>query len=379
MFSCSPGDVAFEEPDLQRGVFLHYTTLGLDGQADTDGNGAVDVEELSAFAKKNVFLHIGRKYRKEQTVEVVNYTRGSVAVVDLGRTRFPDRLPTQPPDRLSNSLWMTLKLIPAGEFLMCSPDSDPDVQDDEKPQHRVRFTKAFYLGSTEVTVGQFRRFVESAGYRTEAERDGKGGYGFGEASGQFTQDPKSTRQSPGIAQTDEHPVTIVSWNDAAAFCEKLGRQEGQTHRLPTEAKWEYACRARTTTRYASGDDPGSLAEVGNITDGTASYPDWLGAIEAWDRFVTTAPVGRFRANGFGLHDMNGNVWEWCSDWYEGRYHGQSPGAVPPGPLKAADRVSRGGSWRSDPRFARSAYRGGYSPTYRIGLLGFRVARVQSEK
>ena len=129
----------------------------------------------------------------------------------------------------------------------------------------------------------------------------------------------------------------VSWNDAIAFCNELSeleglkpyyqsgagcRRDGDGYRLPTEAEWEYACRAGTTTRYQSGDDPETLAAVGNIADGTAKakYPLWTWAIAAQDGYVYTAPVGRFRPNAFGLYDMHGNVWEWCWDWYEADYY-----------------------------------------------------------
>ena len=110
----------------------------------------------------------------------------------------------------------------------------------------------------------------------------------------------------------------VSWNDAAAFAEWLGKNEGKTYRLPTEAEWEYACRAGTTTRYSCGDDPEGLAEVGNVADATAreKHPDRKDTIAARDGFAYTAPIGRYRPNAFGLHDMHGNVWEWCWDAYD---------------------------------------------------------------
>ena len=155
----------------------------------------------------------------------------------------------------------------------------------------------------------------------------------------------------------------VSWNDAIAYCKLLSDREGlklyDGYRLPTEAEWEYACRAGTTSRYESGDDPETLALVGNIADGTfkAEYPNWKSpTIAARDGFINTAPVGRFRPNAFNLYDMHGNVWEWCQDGYDKNYYGQSPGADPAGPLGASDRVIRGGSWIGHPQDARSAYR-----------------------
>jgi formylglycine-generating enzyme required for sulfatase activity len=275
-----------------------------------------------------------------------------------------------------------LKRIPGGEFLMGSPETDQEARPDEKPQHRVRINP-FFLGVTEVTRGQFRLFVDQTGYRTEAEKDGKGGTGWNEESRGFVQHPRFTWLNPGFEQDDEHPVVNVSWNDAVEFCKWLSRVEGQTFRLPTEAEWEYACRAGTTTRFTSGDDPETLAAVANVVDASAreKYPHWTWAIAGRDGYVYTAPVARFRANGFGLYDMHGNVWEWCSDGYAADYYEHSPVDDPPGPSGIAHRVIRGGSFGRDPRHARSAYR--LSPhrlaVFRSMDLGFRVARVQSPR
>jgi len=288
---------------------------------------------------------------------------------------------TVPPKEITNKIGMRLVLIPAGEFMMGSPDSDKDALPNEKPQHRVRITRPFYLGKYEVTVGQFRRFVEANSYRTEAERDGKGGYGWDMKSGNFGQDARQNWRSPGFSQTEEHPVVNVSWNDAVAFCEWLRREDRQTYRLPTEAEWEYACRAGTTTRYWSGDDDEMLAAVGNVADGTvkAKFPRWQ-TISGSDGFVYTAPVGKFRANAFGLHDMHGNVWEWCEDWYADNYYKESPVDDPRGPSEPSQttgRLARGGSWIDRPRIVRSANRGGDRPDFRDHILGFRVVLVPS--
>ncbi len=145
-----------------------------------------------------------------------------------GPTRPEPVKPPEPPKEVVNSIGMKLKLIPAGEFLMGSPESDKDASGDEKPQHRVRITQPFYLGIHQVTRGQFERFVEATRYQTEAEKDGKGGYGWDASSNKWVQDPKFTWRSPGFDQTDDHPVVNVSWNDALAFCDWLSRQEGQT-------------------------------------------------------------------------------------------------------------------------------------------------------
>jgi formylglycine-generating enzyme required for sulfatase activity len=289
---------------------------------------------------------------------------------------------------------MKLVLIPAGAFLMGSPDSDKDASDAEKPQHRAQITRPFYLGATEVTVGQFRRFVEQTGYRTDGERDGNGGYGWNEATQKFELAPKYTWRNPGFAQTDDHPVVNVSWNDAVALSGWLngrdglkpfdhvhaqGPWDGAGYRLPTEAEWEYACRAGTTTRYQSGDDPETVATVGNVADGTAraKYRTWT-TIAAQDGYVYTAPVGQFRANAFGLYDMEGNVWEWCWDWYHDDYYKKSPGADPLSSLPATWRVFRGASFHPHPQ-GGSAFRYGWWQAHRSFNVGFRLARSQSPR
>jgi formylglycine-generating enzyme required for sulfatase activity len=273
-----------------------------------------------------------------------------------------------------------LKLIPAGQFLMGSSPGDKDAEDDEKPWHWVRITQPFYLGVTEVTRGQFRRFVDDAGYQTEAEKDGKGGWGWSEETKKFEQNPRYAWQNPGFEQTDEHPVVNVSWNDAQAFIAWLSRKEGLSYRLPTEAEWEYACRAGTKTQYFFGDDPEGLAAVGNVADGMAKekYPDWTRAIAARDGYIYTAPVGRFRPNPWGLFDTHGNVEEWCADWYDRGYYKQSPVDDPPGrPDGTLLRVRRGGCWNDNHRGVRAASRLGYIAGDRSIDLGFRLARSQS--
>ncbi|MBM4094446.1 MAG: formylglycine-generating enzyme family protein, partial [Planctomycetes bacterium] len=223
-------------------------------------------------------------------------------------------------------------------------------------QHRVRLTRALWLGTSEVTVGQFRKFVSETGYVTEGERDGKGGHGR-DASGQWGIFPEFTWRHPGFVQSDDHPVVQVSWNDAAAFCEWLGRKEGKTYRLPTGAECEYACRAGSTTRWSFGDEQ---SDLGN-------YSWWSGNSEGH-----THAVCQKIANAWGFYDMHGNVWEWCMDWY-GVY---PSGAVtdPQGPAIGSGRVARGGgSWNHDAANCRSAGCYAIVPTSRASYLGFRLA------
>ncbi len=289
-----------------------------------------------------------------------------------------------------NSLGMKLVLVPAGEFLMGSSQEEIALWndwfrrqglknfniDEEGPQHRVRITRPFYLGAHHVTVGQFRKFVAETGYATTAERE-KGAAGVDLGTGKFNFRADRSWHAPGFEQTDEHPVVCVSWLDAVAFCEWLGRKEGAAYRLPTEAEWEYACRAGTTTRYWCGNDHQRLAEVANVADAAAKarFPDWKYTLTANDGYVFTSPVGSFRPNPFGLYDMHGNAFQWCADRYDAKYYDESPAEDPQGPDLGNLRVVRGVSWFGRPSAARSAARNKFVPDFRSDLLGFRIART----
>ena len=299
---------------------------------------------------------------------------------------------------VTNSVGMKLVWIPAGTFLMGS-DESPDALakdfpgleqtrfsqlQDEGSAHEVAITRAFYLGQHEVTVGQFRRFVEASGYVPQSVADGTGGYGYNpdyvsrRLPHQDAFEGRDTRYSwrnPGFAQTDNDPVVNVSWNDAQAMARWLSRTEGRTYRLPTEAEWEYACRAGTQTRYHSGNRPESLTGVANVFDASARphWPAWENhALNSTDGFAFTAPVGQFAPNAFGLHDMHGNVWEWTSDWHDEGYYAQSPRQNPTGPQDGSVHVRRGGSWHTWPFYARCSYRNWNSASTRYTLVGFRL-------
>jgi formylglycine-generating enzyme required for sulfatase activity len=290
---------------------------------------------------------------------------------------------------LRNSLGMELVRIPPGEFLMGNRDEPallarafPRYEagrlqelEDELP-HRVRITKAYYLGAHEVTRGQFQRFVSEAGYVSEPERDGTGGWGYDPKVADFQgRDPRYSWRDPGFVQGYDHPVVNVTWNDAVAFCQWLSRREGRTYRLPTEAEWEYACRAGTTTRYAFGDNPEGLSTFANVFDSAAreAFPAWRRyALTSSDGYTFTAPVGRFRPNAFGLYDMHGNVWEWCSDWYRDDYYAASPVDDPQGPASGHLRSRRGGAWHSFALYVRSSYRNFNTSRSRYPNLGLRV-------
>jgi formylglycine-generating enzyme required for sulfatase activity len=261
---------------------------------------------------------------------------------------------------LSGGEKLTLVLVPPGEFLMGSPAAEQaqfleeagaisdqsgiDRIPSEGPQHWVRITKPFAISRHEVTRGQFRRFVEQTGYETQAERDGEGG--------------------AGVARTDDYPVAYTTWDDAKAFCQWLSKKQGAAYHLPTEAQWEYACRAGTTTFFHCGDSYTALGECA-----------WFHATAA----SNVHPVGQLRPNGFGLHDMHGNVWEWCEDWWAKDYYGQSPPDDPGGPATGSHRVARGGARDSPAWGCRSAHRANILPNERYYALGFRLVMVLTEE
>ena len=175
----------------------------------------------------------------------------------------------------------------------------------------------------------------------------------------------------------------MSWNDAVAFCQWLSRKEGKAYRLPTEAEWEYACRAGTTTQFSCGDDPEGLAKVANVADAALGwrYPEGFAnlSIRASDGYVFTSPAGSFRPNAFGLYDMHGNVCQWCADRFRDDYYGKSPVDDPPGPDSGATRVYRGECFCSIAVYLRSCSRGHAEPESRTMGTGFRVARDKSDQ
>lgn len=281
-------------------------------------------------------------------------------------------MPLQKTVDLGGGVKLDMVLVPAGSFVM----GDERGLDDEKPAHQVTITDPFYLGRHEVTIEQFRRFVEATGYATDAEKGTgfQGAFGWDSDTMQFKTNEKFSWRSTGFTQSDAHPVVNVSWNDAMEFCRWLSRENGQSYRLPTEAEWEYACRAGTATRYSHGDDPEGSAKVANVADVAfeTQFPELKGMIKASDGHAYTSPAGSFLPNSFGLHDMHGNVWEWCADWYDLEYYAKSPANDPRGPATGKERAYRGGGWFNCTRDWRSASRSGSLPENRNLTLGFRV-------
>jgi formylglycine-generating enzyme required for sulfatase activity len=220
---------------------------------------------------------------------------------------------------LDGNVTLKLALIPAGKFLMGSPRDEKDRRDYEGPRHEVTISKPFYMGVLAVTQEQYERVM------------GK---------------------NPSTFKGAQNPVETLYWDDAVEFCLRLSMKTGHAVRLPTEAEWEYACRAGSKGRFSFGDDDGRLGDY------------------AWylrNSDLKTHPVGQKKPNDWGLYDMHGNVWQWCGDWYAG-----ARALDPKGPASGALRVLRGSGW-TDPAFlCRSAFRGRASPDGRCDFVGFRV-------
>lgn len=262
--------------------------------------------------------------------------------------------------------------VPGGCFRMGSDEGEKGRERDEGPLHDVCID-GFWMGRREVTQGEFRRFVEASGYVTDAEREGfswiytgawekRGGYSW---------------RRPGFFQDESHPVVHVSLNDARAMAQWLGEKTGGSFGLPTEAQWEYACRAGRLDARFWGEDPQEACRWANAADATAAkdFPSWT-VHGCSDGYVFTAPVGSFGPNGFGLQDMLGNVWEWCADGYDPqayrKHASKNPAVVDP---SQATRVIRGGSWYSRPEHVRCAKRDALTrPDRRSQDLGFRLIR-----
>ncbi|MBB3228417.1 formylglycine-generating enzyme required for sulfatase activity [Luteibacter sp. Sphag1AF] len=269
-------------------------------------------------------------------------------------------------------------VVPTGAFQMGSPDGERGHDANESPQHAVQISKGFALGQSAITIAQFRDFVRATGYVPQSQSLG-GGSIYDESSGGLRDDDSATWQDDYSGRTgqDRLPVVNVSWNDANAYANWLSTRTGKKYRLVSEAEFEYALRAGTTTRFWWGDGtPASRVE--NLTgsgDRSPSGRRWSNAFAGYrDGFWGPAPVMSFSANPFGLYDMGGNVSEWVGDcWHDNyiRAPRTSEAWVNPG---CGRRVVRGGSWGSAPDMVRSAYRQGADATLRSARVGFRVAR-----
>ncbi len=315
-------------------------------------------------------------------LEWLSSLKGLKAVLDA----YPER------KIYTNSIGMTFVRIPAGEFMMGSLKQEMDWLrltfkktwraghkqwfEDELPLHPVRITRSFYMGVTEVTVGQFRQFVRETQYKTDAEK-GEGGMIWSNKEERWLAQKGMKWDSVPWQIAEDQPVVFVSWNDAKAFCRWLSRKEKRVYRLPTEAEWEMACRGGAAwVRYPWGNRlPGD--HDCNFGDGNPKLPESLTTVD--DGYQYVSPVGTYQPNAFGLHDMAGNVMEWVEDYYDRNYFESSPLEDPKGPPKGVSRVNKGGNWFASPADGRCAFRGFSGPEMSFWNLGFRVVLEDIEE
>lgn len=275
-------------------------------------------------------------------------TKGEVVTAQLTSEPTPqEKLPTA--TRLP--IEPDMAVIPAGKLIMGSPKTEPGRYSNEGPQHEVSIA-SFAISRTEITVGQFRLFVQDKDYhggkefQTTAEENDKGCWNWNEEKKQFERIPQRNWKSPRFQQHDDHPAVCISWDDAQAYVQWLLKKTGKQYRLPTEAEWEYVARAGTTTVYWWGD---SIGKNNAVCDDCGSQ---------WDG-KQTAPVGSFKPNAFGVYDTSGNVWEWTQDcWHDDYTNAPSNGKawLEKDDGDCSRRVVRGGSWGFDPLDLRSASR-----------------------
>jgi formylglycine-generating enzyme required for sulfatase activity len=266
-------------------------------------------------------------------------------------------------DPFPADLWSpeTVRLSP-GTFLMGSPEGESDRLAVEGPQHLVAIAKAFAVGKFAVTVEQFATFIADSGHPVSATCKQWNGTDWQEQAGSF--------RSPGFAQTGNHPAVCVSWEDAQAYACWLSARTGHHYRLLTEAEWEYAARSATVTPFWWGTS--ITPDQANYNAGTIYGPN--GRSGDWRQH--TVPVDSFKPNPWGLHQMNGNIWEWVEDcWSRGYHHAPTDGSARQAATRCEQRVLRGGSWLNGGRGLRCARRHAAHPQLRRSDVGFRIAKT----
>ncbi len=362
LFGCAANQQSFETPraDGGHGIFFYHVLEALRGEA-ANRRGLVTWGALVNYVRENVDFQAqewlpDQSVGRDGTLQTPHALTNLIAVPVLARVSTFEG--TEAGNEWSdNGLKMAFRWCPAGAFLMGSPE-DERLRGSGELQHRVGLTRGFWLGQYEVTQSEYESVM-------------------GTNPSYFSSSSKGSSQVAD-QDTSVFPVESVSWEDAVAFCRKLTEQDRRTgtlplgweYRLPTEAQWEYACRAGTTTATLFGS---SLSSRQANFDG--NYP-YNGASNG-PYLKRPTRVGSYGPNAWGLHDLHGNVWEWCRDWYASDYYAESPDSDPQGSPKASVRVIRGGSWSVDPRYCRAAFRDCRTPEYRNFFLGFRPVAVPS--
>ncbi|MDR3173359.1 MAG: SUMF1/EgtB/PvdO family nonheme iron enzyme [Treponema sp.] len=371
MFSTAPGTVAADGEGTRNSPFTEAFLRYID-------SGEI-LPVMAGLITRETMRLTGGKQRPYQNGSIVSELYYSLAPSQSAAPP-PSPVLRAPPERPRAP---DMVLVPAGSFTMGSPPGEADRVGYQEESRRITLSP-FYLGKRELSIAEFRRFIEETGYRTSAEQAG-GAYAYDESGGQWEFRAGADWRRPGFRQNDDHPVVNVSWFDALRYCNWLSEKEGLRpayaitgeefhwdpkaggYRLPTEAEWEYACRAGTAGPFSTGE---RISTAQANYNGAIPYSnDNRGLFRK-----TTTPAASLSPNPWGLYDMHGNVWEWCWDYY-GLSGEDEEGAVnPPGPASGAHRVNRGGGWDSPAGELRSAARSSDFPETAGGSLGFRLAR-----
>lgn len=356
LYSCSTGRKSFESPTHKRGFLFHHVIEGLKGAA-SNAEGEVTLARLVSYAMDEVPAAVKDEFpTKGQRPQMLGEIAGKVTLV-RGVKSPSSRVNAPAPKATAGGATLTVDLgggvtmefarIPKGDFLRGTPDGEADAQDREKPQKRVTISKDFYLGKYAVTQEQYKALT-------------------GDSPSWFSATGGGKDKVAGL-DTARFPVERVSYHEALTFCALLKSKTGRNATLPTEAQWEYACRAGTTTPYCFGTKlNGDKANC----DGTHPY----GTATKGKYLQRTCKVGSYDGNAFGLYDMHGNVWQWCLDWYDEDYYKASP-LTDPFCATAVDKepVLRGGSWTNHATRCRAGCRFRYGAATHNSGVGFRVA------
>lgn len=310
LFSCAAGQESYEWPDLKHGVFFHHVLEGWSGAAD-DGDKNLTLAELMAYATQKTQAFARVKLDSAQTPQFKSDFQGTWVLRKLGSSHKPE---------IENVIRMKLRLIPAGTFVMGSPESEKGRIPHET-QQSVTIKNEFYLGKYEVTQREWKAVMKTEPWKNDKN----------------------------IQQGNDFPAADVDWRDAGDFCVALSRLDGRSYRLPTEVEWEWACRGRTKTAYYFGDSARQLGDFAWFMDNAFQPPEENQHARA---------VGLKKPNPFGLHDMHGNVWEWCRDLADDQTEDR--------------RVIRGGGYLNIAAGLRSASRASSPQSSRLAGIGFRV-------
>jgi formylglycine-generating enzyme required for sulfatase activity len=351
-YATKDGWFSYEDDKGEYGAFTKFVLQGIEGDADNsdyqgNGDGIVTFTELASFVEDGVTDWALSKGKQQRPYTQINGEKFG----DLALASYKGVQPNRKSASSSEGVSSDFIFVQGGTFQMGSNESD-----DEKPVHSVTVGD-FYIGKYEVTVAEFKKFIDATNYRTDAEK-GSGAYVW--TGSKWEQKSDANWSSPYFSQSDNNPVSCVSWNDATEYCRWLSSSSGAKYSLPSEAEWEYAARGGIKSRNYTYSGSENINDVAWYTSNSGS---------------TTHQVGTMQANELGIYDMSGNVWEWCSDWYDKDYYKNSSSNNPRGASSGSYRVLRGGSWFCSATDCRVAGRRGSFPDYRLYDYGFRVVRL----